>query len=96
MVRGGFIVGETKRILVSLPESLLEEVDLLASMENRNRSEFIREAMKLYISEKKKREIRESMKKGYMEMAAINLEMAELGFTAENECLNSYEKRLAK
>jgi CopG family transcriptional regulator/antitoxin EndoAI len=89
-------LGETKRILVSLPESLLEEVDLLASMENINRSEFIREAMKLYISEKRKKQIRESMKKGYMEMAAINLEMAETGLTAENECLISYEKRLAK
>ncbi len=89
-------MGETKRILVSLPESLLEEVDLLASMENINRSEFIREAMKLYISEKRKKQIRESMKKGYMEMAAINLEMAELGLTAENECLISYEKRLVR
>lgn len=47
-------MGETKRILVSLPQSLLEEVDVLAAMENRNRSEFIREAMKLYIREKKK------------------------------------------
>jgi CopG family transcriptional regulator/antitoxin EndoAI len=89
-------VGETKRILVSLPESLLEEVDVLAAMENRNRSEFIREAMKLYIKERKKMKIRESMKKGYLEMAAINAELAELGLTADNECFNGYEKKLKK
>jgi len=89
-------VGETKRILVSLPQSLLEEVDVLAAMENRNRSEFIREAMKLYIRERKKAQIRESMKKGYMEMAAINTELAEMGLTAENECFAGYEMKLKK
>lgn len=89
-------MGETKRILVSLPESLLEEVDVLAAMENRNRSEFIREAMRLYIKERKKLQIRESMKKGYLEMAAINVELAEMGLTAENECFTSYEKKLKK
>lgn len=89
-------VGANKRILVSLPESLLEEVDHIASIENCNRSEFIREAMKLYIKEKKKMRIRESMKKGYLEMAAINMELAELGFTAENECITTYEIKLSK
>lgn len=89
-------MGETKRILVSLPESLLEEVDILAAMENRNRSEFIREAMRLYIRERKKLQIRESMKKGYLEMAAINVELAEMGLTAENECFTGYETKLKK
>ncbi|MGB9808937.1 MAG: ribbon-helix-helix protein, CopG family [Caldanaerobacter sp.] len=69
---------------------------VLAAMENRNRSEFIREAMKLYIRERKKAQIRESMKKGYMEMAAINSELAELGLTAENECFTGYEMKLKK
>jgi CopG family transcriptional regulator/antitoxin EndoAI len=89
-------VGETKRILVSLPESLLEEVDILAAMENRNRSEFIREAMRLYIRERKKMKIRESMKKGYLEMGTINAELAEMSLTAENECFLRYERKLKK
>ena len=89
-------MGATKRILVSLPESLLEEVDLIASTEKCNRSEFIREAMKLYIREKKKIQIREKMKKGYMEMAAINMELSDLGFTAENECIKPYDLKLSK
>ncbi len=47
-------MAETKRIMVSLPNSLLEEVDFIVSMEKKNRSEFVKEAMKLYIREKKK------------------------------------------
>ena len=45
-------MAELKKILVSLPDSLLREVDEIVAMEKRNRSEFIREAMKLYIRER--------------------------------------------
>ena len=69
-------MASVKRIMISLPESLLEEVDGLANTEQRNRSEFIREAMKCYIADKKKRSLREQMKKGYQEMAKINLSLA--------------------
>jgi len=85
-----------KRIMISLPESLLKEVDGLASLEKRNRSEFIREAMKLYISERKRRTIREQMKKGYQEMAQINLSLAMENYEAENEAQKFYEKQLAE
>lgn len=36
------------------------------------------------------------MKKGYLEMAAINSELAEMGLTAENECFTGYEMKLKK
>ena len=85
-----------KRIMISLPESLLEEVDGLATLEKRNRSEFIREAMKLYISERKRRGIREQMKKGYQEMASINLSLAMENYEAENEAQRYYETQLAE
>ena len=83
-----------KRIMISLPESLLEEVDCFAMLEKRNRSEFIREAMKLYITERKKRTIREQMKKGYQEMARINLMLAEENYEVENEAQEFLESRL--
>ena len=59
---------QLKKILITLPNSLLEEVDALALQENTNRSEFIREAMKYYIKYKKNLEIKERLKKGYQEM----------------------------
>lgn len=89
-------MAELKKILISLPNSLLKEVDQIASMEKINRSEFVRQAMKLYIREKKKLELREGMKKGYQEMAEINLKLAELCFEADNEVQNKYENRLAE
>ncbi|GAK41045.1 CopG family transcriptional regulator [Paenibacillus sp. TCA20] len=78
-------VQNTKRIMISLPDHLLQEVDGIVAMENSNRSEFIRQAMKLYLNERKKRYIRESMQRGYMEMAKINLTMASEAFHAEDD-----------
>lgn len=57
----------------------------MVQREKSNRSELIRQAMKLYLYESKKREIRETMQKGYMEMAKINLKMASEAFLAEEE-----------
>lgn len=78
-------VQNTKRIMISLPDHLLEEVDGIVARENSNRSEFIRQAMRLYLIERKKRQIRESMQRGYLEMAKINLVIASEAFQAEEE-----------
>lgn len=85
-----------KKILISVPDSLLQEVDSLVTDEKRNRSELIREAMRLYIDHKKKREIRDQMKKGYQEMAEINLKLAEMCFDIESETEDRYEGKLAE
>jgi len=89
-------LAELKKILISLPNALLEEVDSIASIEKINRSEFVRQAMKLYIREKKKLKMRDSMKKGYQEMAEINLKLAEICLEADNEIRKKYEDRLAE
>jgi len=78
-------VARTKRIMISLPQNLLKEVDGVVEMEKRTRSEFIREAMKLYLQERKKRQIRERMQEGYIEMARLNLALANEAILAENE-----------
>lgn len=87
VVGGAFVLSrmDTKRIMISLPHHLLEEVDGLVEREQSNRNEFIRQAMKLYLRERKKRQIRETMQKGYMEMANINLNIASEAFQAEEE-----------
>lgn len=78
-------MSETKRIMISLPQQLLQEVDGMVEQENSNRSEFVRQAMKMYLYERKKRLIREMMQRGYMEMAKINLNIASEAFEAEEE-----------
>ena len=89
-------MGQQRKILISLPETLLHEVDKLADLQNVNRSECIREAMKMYISEKKKAKMYALMKKGYQEMSEINLEWAEHCFWSDCDLQQSYEEKLAE
>lgn len=89
-------MAEKRKILVSLPASLLKEVDSIVSIEKTNRSEFIRKAARLYIRERKKIQAREKLIKGYQEMAEINLEIAEEFFDIDNELQQYYERRLAE
>ncbi|MBO8171642.1 MAG: CopG family ribbon-helix-helix protein [Bacillaceae bacterium] len=83
---------KTKRIMISLPQQLLQEIDGVVQKEYSNRSEFIRQAMKLYLKERKKRYIRETMQQGYMEMAHINLNIASEAFPAEEEADNTLDR----
>ena len=87
-------MAETRKIMVSLPNNLVEEVDFIVSMEDKNRSEFVREAMKLYIREKRKLEVSERLKDGYLEMSKINLSFAEMGLGQDMEELDLYEVKL--
>ncbi|MCM3588729.1 antitoxin endoai [Mesobacillus maritimus] len=82
----------TTEILVRLPQNLLMELDGYAKQENVNRSEFIYQATKMYLRDRKKRQIRESMRRGYMEMAKINLTIASEAFQAEYEAEHTVER----
>ncbi len=43
-----------KKVLVALPPGLLEQIDLVAQAEHRNRSDLIREALRRYIEQFKR------------------------------------------
>lgn len=79
--------------MISLPDSLLEEVDGVVALENRNRSELIREAMHMYLQEIKRQRIREQLKQGYLEMARTNLALAEEALPAENEVEGYWQRQ---
>ena len=82
----------TREIMVRLPQQLLAELDGFAELENVNRNEFIYLATKMYLRERKKRQIIESMRRGYMEMAKINLAIASEAIQAEYEAENTVER----
>ncbi len=44
------------RVLISMPEEFLNRIDQVADVENRSRSELIREALRTYIYKQKIRE----------------------------------------
>ena len=84
-------MSSVKRIMIRLPDSLLEEVDGIAAADQLNRSEFIRKAMHFYITECKRRLLREQMKNGYLEMAKINLSLVVEHYRLESEVKEIYE-----
>ncbi|MGE5630398.1 MAG: CopG family ribbon-helix-helix protein [Caulobacteraceae bacterium] len=89
-------MAESRKIAVCMPDTLLKEIDDMVGLECSNRSEFIRNAMRFYINEIKRTNTVERMKNGYIEMAEINITLAEIGFTADNETIMGYETRLAE
>ncbi|MFK2826295.1 antitoxin endoai [Bacillus sp. B190/17] len=82
----------TTEVLIRLPQQFVKELDGYAELEKINRSEFIYRATKMYLRERKKRQIRESMRRGYMEMAKINLAIASEAMQAEYEAGNTVER----
>lgn len=81
-----------KRIVVYVPQNLLEQVDGVAVRGNSNRSEVIREAMQMYLSEQHKQDIRTLMQQGYVEMARLNLRLASEAFALEEEAGDTVER----
>lgn len=75
----------SRRIIITVPETLLYEVDDFTAAASINRSELVREAIKFYLGERKKRLVIEQMKKGYLEMAEINLSLAGEDMGVEEE-----------
>lgn len=88
-------MAETRRVIVFLPESIVEEVDGIVSTEKKNRSEFIKEAVYSVLLERRKAGVREQMRQGYVEMAQINLGIAVDLCQAEEEATVCYERKLA-
>ena len=66
-----------RKIMISVPDALLREVD--AAVEGGSRSELIRAALRMYLDESRRRKMREMLKTGYIEMGPLNLELAEGG-----------------
>ena len=82
-----------KKIIVSLPQPLLEQADRVMEEEKKNRSELVREALSLYLSERKKKLIRDHMERGYQEMGMLNQTLSEEGLAADLADLIQYETK---
>ena len=61
------------KVVVTMPDRFLEEVDLAARKTGKNRSQFCREALARYLEEEKRREFEALMAEGYQEMADEDL-----------------------
>lgn len=87
---------KSKRLVVDISDTLCNEFDEALEQDCKKRSEFIREAIVLYIEEKKKLHFIEEMKNGYMEMAELNQKICEMGFCSDMKELKEYEVKLSE
>ena len=78
------IVAEPEKNVYNVPDTFLNN--------NLDKNEVINE----YIAGRKKKELCDQLKKGYKEMAAINLEWAENCLDADNQCQSEYEEKLSE
>lgn len=85
-------MSDNKRIVVNIPRHLLDQVDGIAHQEQSNRSQVIREAMRVYVTEQYKCDLRTAMQHGYVEMARINLRIASESFPLEQEAGGTVER----
>ncbi len=89
-------MAQAKKVMISMPDSLLQEIDLIVRRETGNRSAFIREALILLLEQRRRLERLEVVRIGYEQMGKINLCLAEEGLTEELCQLKAYENHLVK
>ncbi|EAE4727282.1 TPA_asm: CopG family transcriptional regulator [Listeria monocytogenes] len=63
-------------ISVELTQEMIQELDVVVEKEKIGRSEVIMEATQQFLQEKRARELRDEMERGYAEMATINFAIA--------------------
>ena len=86
----------SKKLVVNLSEALYIEFNKALKKDSKKRSEFFREAIILYIEEKKRLNYIDEMKQGYLEMAELNLEIADMGFEIDIKDFKDYEVKLSE
>lgn len=91
---GGIQLAQLKKIQVNLPEGVLSEMDSLIEKNHSDRNQIIAEALKRYLRERKKIGIKAELRRGYKEMAEINLCLAEEYTESDYLQLREYEQRL--
>jgi len=79
-----------RRIMITVPPHLLQQVDEAATRLHFNRSQFIRRAIEFFLEEQRRRELRELLKEGYLARAQESLEIAEAFYAAEQEAWDLY------
>jgi CopG family transcriptional regulator/antitoxin EndoAI len=84
-----------KKITIHLPGSLLSDMDAVARRERRSRGEIVRRAVAEWLRERNGRLSVESLKRGYLEMAGINLTIASEAFQAEDDADHTLGRTVA-
>lgn len=84
----------SRRVVVILPNNLMEAVDRMANQKEQSRSAFIREALLHVLDECRLQELKERMARGYQSMGSLNLKLSEEGLDDAAMEMEEYLERL--
>lgn len=87
-------MSNSKKLVAELSKTFCQEFNEAFQKESKKNSRFIDDRLILYIEERKSLTFLEEMKRGYLAMAELNLESAEIGFESDMYDLIEYEARL--
>ena len=79
-----------RRIIVTMPPDLVQQIEEMASRLDFNRSQFIRRAVEVFLEQQRRRELRELLKEGYLANAERDLRIAEEFAYADYETVVRY------
>ena len=79
-----------RRVMFTIPPSLLEQVEEAAAKLNTSRSGLIRQALEHFLEEQRRQELRELLKEGYLYRAQESLQLAEEFRIVEQEAWDKY------
>ena len=79
-----------RRIIVTMPPDLLQQVEEMAQKLDFNRSQFIRRAVEAFLEEQRRRELLELLKEVYLYRDQESLAMAEELYVDEQEAWDQY------
>lgn len=85
---------EHKRISVSLPDDIVSDIDKLSESSGVSSSVFIESVIKMYLAERRRIENYDRLRKGYAEMAEVNLSIARDFFNTDQATQDAYEDYL--
>ncbi|MFO7819563.1 MAG: CopG family transcriptional regulator [Halanaerobacter sp.] len=85
-----------KKASVSFTNDMLQELQGIAQKRNQEFSDFINEILSPHLSRKKNQRFTQKLKRGYLDMSDLNLELAQKDFKSENKSFFNYEEKLAE
>lgn len=85
-------MSQNKQVFLTLSDSEWEFIKGRASSQHESIDVFVSEAVKKQIKEDRK----QALKKGYEEMAQINLKLAQMCFDADEQACRQYEEKLTE
>lgn len=85
-------MSQKKQVFLTLSDSEWEYVNLTATHQNKTVDLFVSETIKKQIQSERT----QALKKGYEEMAQINLELAQMCFDADEQACQQYEEKLTE